>query len=103
MVEHSAPLLLSPHLWSLPLVGTAVLFRSGVVPRRWSFLKQWMVLVARKTKGRDPVAWFNVILFYVEISVVKRGYFLMKSDLFLKKRLAYPGRLSARRSSIPGQ
>ena len=71
VVEHTTPLLRPPHLWSLLLVGTAVLFGSGVVPRRWSFLKQWTVPVARKTKGRDPVACFNVILFYVEISVVK--------------------------------
>jgi len=39
------------------------MFEYGVVPGRWSFLKQWTAPVARKTKGRDPV--------YVEISVVK--------------------------------
>ena len=52
-------------------MGTAVLFGSGAVPRRWSFLKQWMVPVARKTKGRDLVVYFNVILLYVEVLVVK--------------------------------
>ena len=75
VVEHIEPLLRPPHLWSLLLVGTAVLFGSGAVPRRWSFLKQWTVPVARKTKGRDPVACFNIILFYVEVSVVKRVIF----------------------------
>jgi hypothetical protein len=40
------------------------------IPRQWIFPKQWAVLVARKTKGRDLVAYFNVILFYVEVSVV---------------------------------
>ena len=52
-------------------MGTAVLFGSGAVPRRWSFLKQCMAPVARKTKDKDPVACFNVILFYIEFSVVK--------------------------------
>ena len=50
VVEYTAPLLRPPQLWSLLLVGTAVV---------------------RKTKGRDPVACFNIILFYVEVSVVK--------------------------------
>ena len=54
VVEHTSPLLRLPHLWSLLLVGTAVLFGSGAVPRRWSFLKQWTAAVVRKTKGRDP-------------------------------------------------
>ena len=71
VVEHTLPLLRSPHLWSLLLVGTAVLFGSGAVPRQWSFLKEWTAPVARKTKGRDPVACFNVILFYVQGLVVK--------------------------------
>ena len=52
-------------------MGTAVLFGSGAVPQRWSFLKQWTAPVARKTKGRDPVACFNVVLFYVEVLDVK--------------------------------
>ena len=39
VVEHTLPLLRSPHLWSLLLVGTAFMFGSGSVPRRWSFLK----------------------------------------------------------------
>ena len=39
VVEHTPPLSRLPHLWSLLLVGTAVLFGSGAVPRRWSFLK----------------------------------------------------------------
>ena len=46
-------------------------FGSGVVPWRWSFPKQWKTPVARKTKGRDLVVYFNVILLYVEILVVK--------------------------------
>ena len=39
VVEHTPPLSRLPHLWSLLLVGTAVLFGSGAVPRRWSFPK----------------------------------------------------------------
>jgi len=74
-VEHTAPLLRPPHLWSLLLVGTAVLFGSGVVPWRWSFLKQWTAPVARKMKDRDLVVCFNVILFYVEVSIVKEVIF----------------------------
>ena len=50
VVEHTTPLLRPPHLWSLLLVGTAVLFGSGAVPRRWSSLKQWTAAVVRKTK-----------------------------------------------------
>jgi len=56
-------------------VGTTVLFGSGAVPRQWSFLKEWTAPVARKMKGRDLVACFNVILFYVEVSVVKGSIF----------------------------
>ena len=76
VVEHTLPLLRPPHLWSiLLLVGTTVLFGSGAVPRQWSFLKEWTAPVARKMKGRDLVACFNVILFYVEVSVVKGSIF----------------------------
>ena len=56
-------------------MGTAVLFESGAVPRRWSFLKQWTAPVARKMKDRDLVVCFNVILFYVEVSIVKEVIF----------------------------
>ena len=73
--EHTTPLLRPPHLWSLLLVGTVVLFGSGVVPWRWSFLKQWTAPVARKMKDRDLVVCFNVILFYVEVSIVKEVIF----------------------------
>jgi hypothetical protein len=46
--------------------------RSGVLPwSQWSFLKGCMPLDARKTKYRDLVVCFNVMLFYVEVSVVK--------------------------------
>jgi len=44
---------------------------SGEVPWGWSFLKQWTSPDARKMKDRDLVACFNVILFYVAVSVVK--------------------------------
>ena len=44
---------------------------SGEVSWRWSFLKQWTSPDARKMKDRDLVVCFNVILFYVEISIVK--------------------------------
>jgi hypothetical protein len=52
------------------LVGTAAQFRSGVVPRPWIFPKQWTTSVARNIKGRDLVTYFNVILLYVEVSIV---------------------------------
>jgi len=69
MVEHTTPLMRPLHPWSLLLVR--IEFGSGVVPWRWSFPKQWKAPVARKTKGRDLVVYFNVILLYVEILVVK--------------------------------
>ena len=73
VVEHTVPLLRSPCSWSLLLVGTVILgFRSGVLPwSRWSFLKGCTPPDARKMKYRDLVVCFNVILFYVEVSVVK--------------------------------
>ena len=76
VVEHSAPLLRSPRLWSILLVETAILVvGSGEVLWRWSFLRQWMSSDARKMKDRNLVACFNVILFYVEVSVVKGSIF----------------------------
>jgi len=48
---------------------------SGEVSWRWSFLKQWTSLDARKMKYRDLVACFNAILFYVQVSVVKEVLF----------------------------
>ena len=71
-VEHTAPLLRSPCSWSLLLVGTMVLgSKSGVLPwSRWSFLKS-TPSDARKKKYKDLMVCFNVILFYVEVSVVK--------------------------------
>ena len=40
LVEHSAPLLQSPQLWSLLLVEIAILVAGfGEIPWRWSFLK----------------------------------------------------------------
>ena len=40
VVEHSAPLLHSPQLWSLLLVEIAILVAGfGEIPWRWSFLK----------------------------------------------------------------
>ena len=72
VVEHYAPLLRSPRLWSLLLVEIAILVAGfGEVPWRWNFLKQWTSSDARKMKNRNLVACFNVILFYVEASVVK--------------------------------
>ena len=71
VVEHTTHFLRPPHLWSLLLVGTAVLFGSGAVPRQWSFLKEWTAPVARKMKDIDLVAYSNIILFYIEVSVVK--------------------------------
>ena len=55
------------------MVGTVVLgSRSGVLPwSRWSFLKECTPPDARNMKYRDLVVCFNVILFYVEVSVVK--------------------------------
>jgi hypothetical protein len=54
------------------LVELAILVAgSGEVQWRWSFLKQWTSPDARKMKDRNLVACFNVILFYVEVSVVK--------------------------------
>ena len=44
---------------------------SGEVLWRWSFLKQWTSPDSRKMKDRGLVACFNVILFYVEVSIVK--------------------------------
>ena len=70
-------------------MGTAVLFGSGAVPRRWSFPKQWTAPVTRKMKGRDVVACFNVILFYIEISVVKGFYFNEIQFLSQKKKKVY--------------
>ena len=72
-------------------MGTTVLFESGAVPRQWSFMKEWTAPVARKMKGRDLVACFNVILFYIEISVV-RGVILFFSEIrsFLKKMDRWP-------------
>ena len=69
MVEHTTPLMRPLHPWSLLMVRTE--FGSGVVPWRWSFPKQWKAPVARKTNGRDLVVYFNVILLYVEVLVVK--------------------------------
>ena len=72
VVEHSVPLLRSPRLWSLLLVKIAIFVAgSSEVPWRRSFLKQWTSPDARKMKDRDLVVCFNVILFYVEISIVK--------------------------------
>ena len=72
VIEHSASLLRSLWLWSLLLVEIAILVAgSGEVPWRCSFLKQWTSPDARKMKDRDLVACFNVILFYVAVSVVK--------------------------------
>jgi len=48
---------------------------SGEVPWRWSFPKQWTSPNARKMKDRDLMACFNVILFYVEVSIVKEVLF----------------------------
>jgi len=72
VVEHYAPLLRSPRLWSLLLVEIVILVAgSGEVLWRWSFLKQWTSSDARKMKNRDLVVCLNVILFYVEVLVVK--------------------------------
>ena len=72
VLEHSAPLLRSPCLWSFLLVEIAIFVAgSSEVPWRRSFLKQWTSPDARKMKDGDLVVCFNVILFYVEISVVK--------------------------------
>ena len=72
VVEHYAPLLRSPRLWSLLLVEIAILVAGfGEVLWRWSFLKQWTSSDARKMKNRDLVVCLNVILFYVEVLVVK--------------------------------
>ena len=49
--------------------------RSGDVPWRWSFLKQWTWPGARKMKDSDLVACFSVILFYVEVLVVEEVLF----------------------------
>jgi hypothetical protein len=57
-------------MWSLLFVGTAARFGSGVVPRQWTFLKQWTTPVAMKMKGRDLIAYFNVILLYIVVLVV---------------------------------
>ena len=75
-VEHSALLLWFPRSWSLVLVEVAIFMAgSGEVPWRWSFLKQWTSPNARKMKDRDLMACFNVILFYVEVSIVKEVLF----------------------------
>ena len=73
VVELTVPLLPSPCSWSLLLVGTVVLVsRSGILPwSQWSFLKGCTPPDARKIKYRDLVMCFNVILFYVVVSVVK--------------------------------
>jgi hypothetical protein len=73
VVELIVSLLRSPCSWSLLLVGTMVLgSRSGVLPwSQWSFLKGCTSSDVRKTKYRDLVVCFNVILFYVKVSVVK--------------------------------
>jgi hypothetical protein len=73
MVEHIAPLLRSLCSWSLLLVRTVVLgSRSGVLPwLRWSFLKGCTSADAGKMKYRDLAVFFNVILFYAEVSAVK--------------------------------
>jgi hypothetical protein len=44
-----------------------------------------MVPVAKKMKASDLVSCFNIILLYVEITVVKGLYFYKKSDPLLKK------------------
>ena len=76
VVEYYAPLLRSPRLWSLLLVEITILVAGfGEVPWRWNFLKQWTSSDARKMKNRDPVACLNVILFYVEVLVVKEILF----------------------------
>ena len=70
VVEHSAPLLRSPRLWSLLLVEIAILVAgSGEVPWRWSFLKQWTSPDARKMKDRDLVACFNVFYFMLRFQL----------------------------------
>ena len=45
--------------------------------------------VAKKTKDRNLVAYFNVILFYIEISVVKGFYFNEIQFLSQKKKKVY--------------
>ena len=63
VVEHYAPLLRSPQLWSLLLVEIAIhVAGSGEVPWRRSFLKQWTSPDAKKMKDKDLVVCFNVIL-----------------------------------------
>ena len=54
------------------MVGTATLeFGFGKVPWRGILLKQWMLPDAGKMRDKELVACFNVILFYVEVLVVK--------------------------------
>lgn len=73
MVEHTTLILWPLCEWSLLLVRTAVIkFGFGVVPRRWSFPKQWTTSVTRKkVETYWCASFFNVILFCVEVSVVK--------------------------------
>ena len=56
------------------MIVTVVLgSRSGVLLwSRWSFLKECTPPDARNLKYRDLAVCFNVILFYVEVLVVKR-------------------------------
>jgi hypothetical protein len=50
---------------------TILVARFGEIPWQWSFLEQWTSPDARKMKGRDLMACFNIILFYIKVSVVK--------------------------------
>ena len=57
VVEHIAPLLWFPRLWSLLLVETVIfVVASSDVPWQWSFLKQWTSPDSRKMQDKDLVA-----------------------------------------------
>lgn len=69
MVEHTSTL-----LWSLMLVKTCS-FRVYIVPRQLSFMKQWTVPVAKKTKDGDLGTHFNVICFMLRSQLQKKVIF----------------------------
>ena len=74
------------------MVEIAILMAgSGKVLWRWSFLKQWTSPDASKMNDRDLVMCFNVILYYVEVSIVKGFYINEILSLSLKKKnLGFP-------------
>lgn len=63
-------------------------------------MKQWTLPDAMKTNDRNLVTYFNAILFYVEVSIIKKDSILTKFDPFLKNRKPNEYQLEHKRTEI---